>query len=204
MDISTTLRRPVLFTAAVLSTMSIVVGESSAGEPGQVLFDFDAASDARRWTSVNDDVMGGVSEGAFRVDGKGTMVFYGDLSLENRGGFASVRTEPGKLDLSAASDLVFRIRGDGRSYYCNLYVPTRRIAFSYRAKFDTQAGRWQEVRLPLSSFRATWFGRELPAAASLDASNLRGLGFLIADKKSGPFELEVDWIRTTIKGSSAP
>jgi hypothetical protein len=38
--------------------------------------------------------MGGVSEGKFKITDKKTMEFFGTLSLENNGGFASVRTRP--------------------------------------------------------------------------------------------------------------
>ena len=44
-----------------------------------------------RWTSVNDVVMGGVSDSLMQVSEDGTGVFAGHLSLENNGGFASVR-----------------------------------------------------------------------------------------------------------------
>ena len=196
----------------VLVSLSMLpmAGNSRAGEPKQlrpthhVLFDFGTTSDAQKWNSVNDDVMGGRSEGAFRITRQGTLELYGNLSLENRGGFASVRSKPAKLDLSKTDALVIRFRGDGRTYYCNLHVPTNRIAFSYRAKFDTEAGLWQEVRLPLETFQATWFGRIQPAAPAIDAKNIRSVGFLIAEKKAGPFKLEVDWIGTANDVASAP
>jgi len=43
---------------------------------------------------VNDGVMGGVSDGRFRVTERQTLEFYGTLSLENNGGFASVSFVP--------------------------------------------------------------------------------------------------------------
>jgi monofunctional biosynthetic peptidoglycan transglycosylase len=153
---------------------------------------------------VNDGVMGGRSEGTFRVNRNGILEFYGNLSLENRGGFASVRSKPGTVNLSKTDALVIRFQGDGRTYYCNLYVPTERIAFSYRAKFETEAGRWQEVRLPIKAFRATWFGRTLSEAPMIEAKNIRSLGFMIADKKAGPFKLKVDWIGAASNAASGP
>jgi len=195
------------FACALISAMTI--GNYSRAEEGEndsppqsVLFDFDAKDAAKKWGTVNDGVMGGRSEGQFLIKRNGVMEFYGDLSLENRGGFASVRSKTVKLDLSGSEALTFRIRGDGRSYYCNLYVPTKRIAYSYRAAFDTKAGRWQEVRLPLESFRATWFGRQQPGAGTIDPKNIRALGFLLADKKAGPFKLEIDWVGTIAKDDS--
>jgi len=182
----------------------MISSESRADDNHAVVFDFDTPKDGQQWRPVNDGVMGGRSEGAFRVSRDGILEFYGDLSLENRGGFASVRSRTAELELSQSEALLIRFRGDGRSYYCNLYVPNNRIAYSYRAKIDTEAGRWQEVRLPLSTFRATWFGRTLSDAPEIDAENIRSLGFMIADKKAGPFKLEVDWIRATGNVASDP
>lgn len=191
-------------------TMLVVTGNSRADERKQLLptrqliCDFDTASDAQKWTSVNDDVMGGRSEGTFRVTGQGNLEFYGNLSLENRGGFASVRSKPAKIDASDFNALDIRLRGDGRPYYCYLRASDDRSSYSYKAKFDTEAGSWQEIRLPLKQFQATWRGRTLPDAPALDAKNIRSVGFLIADKKAGPFKLEVDWIGAADDDATAP
>lgn len=42
---------------------------------------------------VNDGVMGGVSEGTFKITDKKIREFFGALSRECNGGFASVRTK---------------------------------------------------------------------------------------------------------------
>lgn len=66
------------------------------------------------WTSVNDGVMGGVSEGRVAVQ-EGLLVFEGRVSLENNGGFASARSATAALD-AAALQFKLRVRGDGRRY----------------------------------------------------------------------------------------
>jgi len=43
----------------------------------------------------------GLSEGGFRLTDDKTLVFYGGISLENRGGFASIRTRPSDLNLDS-------------------------------------------------------------------------------------------------------
>lgn len=165
-----------------------------AEEGQQVLFDFDQPS-ANEWRSINDNVMGGISKGTSDITEAGILEFYGNLSLENRGGFASVRCRPDQLDLSRFSEIVLRVRGDGRTYYCNLQVPTNRIAYSYRAAFTTEPNQWTEIRIPLSQFRATWFGRTIADAPPVDPNKVTSMGFTIADKKAGPFKLETDWIK---------
>ena len=52
------------------------------------LFDFVEADAPKEWQAVNDGVMGGVSEGKFRITDDKTMEFFGTLSLEKNGGFA--------------------------------------------------------------------------------------------------------------------
>lgn len=93
------------------------------------------------------------------------MEFFGKLSLENNGGLASVRSKAKALGLMEGDMIVARLRGDGREYYFNLGVPTRRIAFSYRASFEAKAGQWQEIKMPLKKLQATSFGRPVQSMA---------------------------------------
>jgi len=178
----------------------ILMGSFAMAEDKQKpLFDFSKPDAMKAWQTVNDGVMGGISEGKVRMTKDKTLEFFGNLSLENNGGFASTRTRAGKLDLSQYDALVSKVRGDGRTYYFNIHVPTQQIAFSYRAKFTTEKDKWQEIRIPLKDFKATSFGEEVSDAAPLDPKNIQAIGFLLSDKKAGPFKLEVEWI----KGSGA-
>lgn len=153
----------------------------------------------KQWVTVNDGVMGGVSEGNVRRTDDGTLEFYGNLSLRNNGGFASVRSMPQALNFEDGDTLVARVRGDGREYYLNVYEPSFRMAFSYRAPIKTEEGKWIEVRVPLSDFYATSFGRRVPNA-ELNPSKVHSVGFLLSDKKAGPFRLEVESIRLAKEG----
>ncbi len=166
-----------------------------AEETPRTLFDFSGADAAKEWQTVNDGVMGGVSEGKFKITDEKTLEFCGSLSLENNGGFASVRSKAKKLGLAKGDVLVARVRGDGREYSMNLYVPRPSIAFSYRATVPTKKDEWVEVELPLDKFQATNFGRIVKDASPVDPAEVNGLGFLLADKKAGPFKLEVEWIK---------
>src|SRR3954451_22468143 len=83
-----------------------------ADEGGRILFDFAAPDAARAWQPINDGVMGGVSEGRFRITDRGTVEFFGPLPLENTGGFASVRSRRADLGLKPEDILHLRLRGD--------------------------------------------------------------------------------------------
>ncbi|HZZ77317.1 MAG TPA: CIA30 family protein [Gemmataceae bacterium] len=63
-----------------------------ADDTPKTVFDFSGTDAAKEWQTVNDGVMGGVSDGRFKITDKKTLEFYGTLSLENNGGFASMRS----------------------------------------------------------------------------------------------------------------
>ena len=160
----------------------------------RVLFRFDDADTAKAWQTVNDGVMGGRSDGRFKINDDKNMVFYGTLSLENNGGFASVRSRDVKLGLKDGDLIVIRVRGDGREYNLNLSVPRSIGRNSYRQPFKTKKDEWIEVTLPMEKFVATWRGRVFPNE-TFDARNITGMGIQLSDKQAGPFKLEVEWIK---------
>jgi monofunctional biosynthetic peptidoglycan transglycosylase len=159
------------------------------------IFTFDNESDSRRWPATNDGVMGGISQGQSEITGDGTLRFFGNVSLENNGGFSSIRSLEEERDLSNYDGILIRVRGDGNRYALNLRTDVRFRAGSYRVKFNTEADKWLELFLPFADFRATSFGVELANAPPLDRRKIRSFGFLISDKQAGPFTLEVDWIK---------
>jgi monofunctional biosynthetic peptidoglycan transglycosylase len=167
-----------------------------AADEDRVLFEFSKPEAAKQWATVNDGVMGGVSDGRFKINDDKKMEFFGTLSLENNGGFASVRARGAELGLEKGDVIVARVRGDGREYNFNLYVQRNLGGYSYRQSFRTKKGEWIEVQLPVDKSVATWRGRVFPNE-KLDPSKVTGLGFLLGDKKAGPFKLEVDWIKVT-------
>ena len=184
------------FGFVVLLMGSIVM----ADEPLKVLFDFTGVDAAKEWQAVNDGVMGGVSEGKFKITDKKTMEFFGMLSLANNGGFASVRTKGKKLGLEKGDTLVVKVRGDGREYELNLYVPTIQIAYSYRTVFQTEKDEWVEIKLPLDTFYATSFGQVVKNAGQVNPATVNGIGFVLSDKKAGPFKMEIEWVKVERAG----
>lgn len=166
-----------------------------ADDTMQTLFDFNGADAAKEWQTVNDGVMGGVSEGKFKITDAKTMEFFGTLSLANNGGFASVRTKPKNLSLEKGDTLVAKVRGDGREYMLNLYPNKQQVAYSYRATVQTKKDEWIEVKIPLDKFEATSFGRMVKNAGAVKPAEINALGFMLGDKKAGLFKLEVEGIK---------
>lgn len=167
-----------------------------AANDNRVLMNFKNGNAARQWQTVNDGVMGGRSQGQFRINNDKNLEFFGTLSLENNGGFASVRSRGVGMKLKKTDSILMKVRGDGREYNLNLYTADRRMAFSYRAKFKTEKNKWTEIRIPVSKFVATSFGRVV-RGQSLNPEQISSLGIMLSDKKAGTFKLEIDSVSAT-------
>ena len=177
-----------------------MVASLMADDTQRTLFDFSEADSAKEWQTVNDGVMGGVSDGRFKSTDAKTMEFFGTLSLANNGGFASVRTKPKNLGIEQGDTLVAKVRGDGREYMLNLYPNRQRVAYSYRAAMQTKKDQWIEVKIPLDTFEATSFGRIVTNAGAVKPAEINSIGFMLGDKKAGPFKLEIEWLKVERAG----
>ena len=65
---------------------------------------------------VDDVVMGGRSSGTFELNSKGFGVFKGKVSLENNGGFSSLRYQSKRISINKHTNIVIKLRGDGKAY----------------------------------------------------------------------------------------
>ena len=158
------------------------------------VFDFSVSAKEPAWRTVNDTVMGGVSNSTVAMTENGTAVFAGNVSLENNGGFASVRSAPKDLDLDGHEGLLIRVKADGHRYKLSARQDARFDGTMYQATFPTKAGSWATIQIPFASMQPTFRGRVLRDRPPLDAARIQSFGILIADKQEGPFRIEIDWI----------
>jgi catechol 2,3-dioxygenase-like lactoylglutathione lyase family enzyme len=215
-----TLRRPAAFNVrrvqrarvgiALACSALLGVSYGSAGQPARadepqtpgtevVLVDLDDASQVQAWTTVNDPVMGGKSTSGVAF-GDGGLVFSGDISLENNGGFASARgpqdPEIGRRATGAKSIRVHAV-GDGKTYL--LKVGTEGQPWSYIQRFPTEAGVQRSYELPIEGFQPV--GQRLDPAPdappTLDPSSISQVSVYILDKQQGPFAIAVSEIGAT-------
>ncbi len=176
----------------------LVLAMNANAGSARTLFDFSNATKTPTWQVVNDDVMGGVSSSNFSVT-NGVGVFRGELSLENNGGFASVRSSPIQENLARVDAFVVRVRGDGKRYKFTVRTEAGFDSPIYLCGFTTKHGEWAEHRLPLKDFVPTFRGRVLTNAPALDPAKVVSVGWLISDKQQGQFQLEVAWIKASIQ-----
>jgi NADH dehydrogenase [ubiquinone] 1 alpha subcomplex assembly factor 1 len=138
--------------------------------------------------------MGGLSQSRPEITIRDTLVFLGNLSLKNNGGFASIRHDAEPFDLSRGEGILIRVKGDGRKCQLRLRTSGRFDGMAYMTEFQTASGDWQEFRLPWNEFTATYRGRTIKDAPQLKAINIQQIGFMMADKQEGSFELEIKTI----------
>ena len=77
---------------------------------------FDSNSNMVDWQIVDDVVMGGQSQGQFYISDKGYGVFHGSVSLENNGGFSSLRHTLENTKVDGYSKIELKLKGDGKRY----------------------------------------------------------------------------------------
>jgi len=155
------------------------------------MFDFSDPQQAALWLSLNDVVMGGVSTGHLKQHSNASALFSGVVSLDQGGGFSSVRTPTAEYNLSGFHGLALVIRGDGKTYKVNLTSTEFFSDILFQARFETIQDQWVAVEIPFQEFLPTFRGRILPDHSPLDTSCIRIFGLMISEKQAGDFTLEV-------------
>lgn len=158
---------------------------------GDVIFDFSSASDTRNWRIVDDVVMGGRSSGNFFISEEGHGVFRGNVSLENNGGFSSVRYPLDNFPVKQNNTVRIRLKGDGKTYQFRI-KNNRRYEYSYVHEFKT-SGEWQEIEIPVDEMYPVYRGRRLNRP-NFNYDSMEEIAFLIGNGRPQAFSLLIDKI----------
>ena len=156
-----------------------------------ILFDFSKESNIQNWIVVNDGVMGGLSKGNFSLNDEGHALFKGYVSLENNGGFSSVRYNPESKSVKDFKKIKLRLKGDGKQY--QIRVKTRVSDYYSYISYVKTNGDWQTLEIPFSEMIPSFRGYKV------DLPNYPGeyqeqFAILIGNKKKEDFELQLDKI----------
>jgi NADH dehydrogenase [ubiquinone] 1 alpha subcomplex assembly factor 1 len=176
----------------ILALDIIIHKDFTEAEPTQVTIINFSEKITGNWQIVNDNVMGGVSRSSFKMDEDGYAVFSGVLSLDNNGGFASVRALSRQAaDLSDFDGLSINALGDGKIYCIRLRTIQngRGTWYTYEARFKTTAGEWGTYFVPYTAFKPEFRGRLLRGMPELNPEAIIEIGFMIQDKQEGNFRL---------------
>ena len=171
----------------ILALMSIVLTSNAADTIP--LLDTNGKTSKIKWNIVNDTVMGGRSSSRWSKNSS-ALSFEGFLSLENNGGFASVRHDLDNINLSSTDGIFIKVKGDGRKYQFRIRSQASRWA-NYSQEFKTKKDTVQSFFLPYKDFKPSWRGRSVRNVPTLTGKDVRGIGFLLGDKVQGKFKLEI-------------
>ena len=155
----------------------------------QVIFDFTKEADLKNWYVVNDTVMGGESAGKIGKDAAGYGLFEGHVSLDNNGGFTSIRYDAGKIKLQGYSKFVIVLKGDGKAYQFKVKTNCKDY-YAYVYSFET-TGNWQIIEIPFSSMGPSFRGQNLNMA-NFPGNYMEEIGILIGNKKEENFKMTID------------
>ena len=158
---------------------------------GFILIDFNKKSQINNWTVINDVVMGGRSEADFNINSEGYAVFSGQVSLENYGGFSSVRYRFESMDVIKYKKVILKLKGDGKIYQFRIKSDLSH-AHTYVKHFQT-SGEWETIEIDFKDMHPQFRGRVLDMA-NYSGKRMTEIAFLIANKKAEAFRLEIDKI----------
>jgi len=146
------------------------------------------------WRIVNDGVMGGLSSSKVNVDDD-KIIFGGNVSLENNGGFASLRSAVKDYNFEKFSGLEIKIKGDGKRYSISMKETTYFNGYFYTTFFETKNDEWITLKISFSQFKLYYFGQETKSNKKLPLNNIKEISLSIGDKQEGNFITEIDYIK---------
>ena len=155
------------------------------------IFNFNKNSNIYSWRVVDDNVMGGKSSSNITLSEDGYGVFSGTVSLENNGGFSSVRHIFNPLEVTNQNKIYLKIKGDGKDYQLRIKDNSKNY-YSYIKTFST-SGVWQEIEIPLKEMYPSFRGRKLNSP-NFSQNSIEEIVFLIGNKKNETFQLIIDKI----------
>jgi uncharacterized protein YbjT (DUF2867 family) len=193
--------------AAVIANLATAVRTYLPPTTQSQLFDFTQPNSNLQsiWGAVDDVVMGGVSESGIRMS-TGFALFSGNVSIDNSGGFASVRTrnfDP-SFNLSNYRGIELRVKGDGQRYKFFIRTEPKWDGVGYAYSFDTIADQWLTVQIPFSDLVPIFRAKTVSDAAPIDPTQICSFQLMLSkfeyDKALNPhftpglFSLEVESI----------
>lgn len=156
-----------------------------------IIFDFNTLSNISKWVIVDDVVMGGKSNGTFKLDIDGNGVFEGNISLENNGGFSLLKYQFKKIAVLNYKQIKLRIKGDGKRYQFRV-KSNQNNQHSYISFFNTTTN-WQTVTIELADLIPYYRGKKLNLPY-FPCKELDEIGILLGNNKNEDFKLKIDSI----------
>jgi len=147
------------------------------------------------WMIINDTVMGGRSDASIELTDD-SIIFTGNVSLQNNGGFVSYRSPFQRYDLSDHNGIEIRYKSTGRRFSLQLDTNRRWWLPNYKHHFENDSNEWITEQLSFEEFEKYQIGKATgKKMTSSKLDEVIRIGIILLDKKEGPFQLEVDYIK---------
>ncbi len=160
-----------------------------------LFFDLAEDKDAENWAVINDGVMGGKSRGKIQSLPK-SLLFEGVISLENNGGFSSLKRRFEEMDLSGQRTVEIKYKSTGLKTAFTLETSKYFYVPNFKMPLANTGGEWKTVFLTLEDFKQYRLGRETgKSLREQQLSEIIRLGFICSAKEEGPFVLEVEYLK---------
>ncbi len=162
----------------------------------RVLWSAPAPTATSVWVGLHDQVMGGRSEGSVQPQAgshstPAHVLFSGQISRDNGGGFASYRMRlSAPVVIGAARSVVLNSRGDSGPFKLCLHRQNDWDGVQWQADLATPEN-WTTQVLPLSAFVARRRGREVTERPLSPEDTLFQIGLMTTRPEPGPVWLAV-------------
>jgi NADH dehydrogenase [ubiquinone] 1 alpha subcomplex assembly factor 1 len=150
------------------------------------------------WFTVNDDVMGGESTSdAYTTDD--AIIFSGEVSTDNNGGFVSLRSPNGEYELTDFTQIEVSYRSIGQHFTMILADEAAWYMPEFKHELFPVHSEWTTATTSLSDFkqyRMTNFGEvetDVQLTETLLSEVIR-IELRNSEFNNGEFQLEIDYI----------
>ena len=132
------------------------------------------------WEVITDEVMGGKSNGDFKIVKNNESFFYrleGDVSTKNNGGFIQFRSDV-ETNESSFKGIKFKARGNGHDYFSHIRTPFTFLPWQYYLKSFETKNEWVEIDVPILELKKS----HKLQPSSFTSEKIKSIGFVAYGK----------------------
>ena len=175
----------------------LVLGISALQSFGQSsIIDFgNSAEKNQEWKLLSDNIMGGVTKSKIEYTNN-SVLLSGNISLDNYGGFSSIKTKYKSVDLSKYNGIKIKFKSTNQKFAFTLEDNQNWTKPNYKREFSPKKDdSWEEMIIYFKDFQEIVIGETTGnMMKSKSLKNIVRMGIMTYEKKEGPFSLEVDYI----------
>jgi monofunctional biosynthetic peptidoglycan transglycosylase len=149
----------------------------------------------QEWMLLSDNIMGGNTKSKIEYTNN-SVLLSGNISLDNYGGFSSIKTKYKSFDLSKFTAIKIKFKSTKQKFAFTLEDNQNWTQPNYKYEFSAKKDdTWEEVTIYFKDFKEIIIGE--PTGNLMKSKSLKNIvrmGIMTSEKKEGSFTLEVDYI----------